>query len=1565
MAAIPSITIPAGFFGEEAPALPPEEKVEDALIAKFRADVAKLRATPSATRRDLISLRLARARRAKELGYPLPVFGYHEAFTPEEGRAALLLKAKRPGWEGKYTTPALTPAPPIAPGKGAGEDIVITKNGKLLVKVIQAQNLVKGTIAMYNHFVAERIPAILATQNVDYATGHRLVVGQYRLGDRIMGAVNIIPPYYNERAEGKLVQSKLYPNRALVEGWTYEINIWATVHLLSPPDAKTGARTVIDDREPQYHFGSLPCMIYSQYCNLAELRTNVERIVALGMDPKDPGGYFITRGKERAFVTQEQLLRMKPLTTLTKEGDVSASITIETLTGSVKVAVITNNEYKASSHAAVAAKKGKERKTATQVAGGKRKKYRGVLRLALDSFYGTSKVVATAKSTKAATRPRTINALVMLRFIGAGIAYTDLALFNEQVTAWILTFVSEDDPVKLNRMKLALAPSVAHVAVRSPRKDVDHIYSKIRVATGQREMMPDEKKRQIVEDVLKNTALLRMIGRAVLDAYSRPDIYLERAGEIYRTFGEGYTRMYQALMEGYNQQRIPPTEDVVKKRVQDHIITERLAAYSQEHKYEEVTRHLTKDFFPNIPADQVAVKCNTLAYLIIAVLEQQAGYNRLDDRNSSANKSGRPAAMEMESLYRTVLKIAIKSVVTGVTPTTVRDAMKSYSVASINEVFTSSFNTGAWGIDSRFKKKNGAVELLKRGSIVLLYDNLMKMAPNINRKSTNTATRQVYVTQYGYIDFIRTQDKDHCGLTKYFAITAFLAPIEQDTLHLHINYLPWVSPTPSRAYPYPVWLVQSALPPVRPISYAGTDLYAGIKALPGVTIEWRENSYIVTTTDEGIINRLRGVGQTVSASKSATHRNAFLVNGRLVGFVDGLQLLSELHAIRRRGHLRHHSFYLDSRGILHADNTPGQFLRPLLVVENNQLVIDKKGMWDADVARLYDSGCIENISAAEQEYIKLASDVEAIKLRNNAIAIARENYLRLRRRAEEKESLLGGEVRVIPSASGGVRVIPSASGEVKLPGPSEETLTLAEAKDIYLRAASQRPYTHCEIDPSAVFTVSTAVNPAIGHQMATRSVYAAKAIGQAIGVYHINWRNRFDLSSKVHHGARPFFETHFPELIGTRGGPQGRPVRIGVGAIKGMTQEDAFIFNKRSIDAGLFRITTYTTYTATFAADTTAKNAEGISRPVSQRMEIPEKRRDQAHLESSGLPRIGSFVSGRGTNNDIVIGKVYRGPDGVARNQSVTMKVNEEGYIDDVLVTGSLGEPDEQGRRRILSEVTVKVRVRTETTPALGDKFVAAAFAQKGTIGAIIPAEDLPMMANGESCDVWINPIAIIGRMTIGYLIELIAGKFTVLTGERVSGTVFQPVDLDNIMKILPLYGFTRNSETRMYDGLTGEMMDTAIFEGFAFLSPLPHQTYQKIQARSKGAIDNATRQPTAGRSRHGGIKLGEMERDALITAGAAEVVTERYCNMSAPFEAVFCLSCGVIASPLSPGSEYVCRNCRGKTFGRKYVPYAIISAGRYLSALGIDQRILTSVDRSLEPIARKKAERAGRLIES
>jgi len=245
-----------------------------------------------------------------------------------------------------------------------------------------------------------------------------------------------------------------------------------------------------------------------------------------------------------------------------------------------------------------------------------------------------------------------------------------------------------------------------------------------------------------------------------------------------------------------------------------------------------------------------------------------------------------------------------------------------------------------------------------------------------------------------------------------------------------------------------------------------------------------------------------------------------------------------------------------------------------------------------------------------------------------------------------------------------------------------------------------------------------------------------------------------------------------------------------------------------------------------------------------------------------------------------------------------------------------------------------KILMRNTRRPELGDKF-SSRHGQKGVCGLIVPQEDMPFSDLGVCPDMIMNPHGFPSRMTVGKMIELIAGKAGVLEGKLKYGTAFGGEKVSDVSKILVSYGFNYSGKDLLTSGITGETLEAYIFFGPIYYQKLKHMVLDKMHARARGPRAVLTRQPTEGRARDGGLRLGEMERDCLIGYGASSLISERLMISSDGCPMQICPDCGLL------GYENWCQYCKkSQKLAVVKIPYACKLLFQELQAMNILPRL-------------------------
>jgi DNA-directed RNA polymerase beta subunit len=435
-----------------------------------------------------------------------------------------------------------------------------------------------------------------------------------------------------------------------------------------------------------------------------------------------------------------------------------------------------------------------------------------------------------------------------------------------------------------------------------------------------------------------------------------------------------------------------------------------------------------------------------------------------------------------------------------------------------------------------------------------------------------------------------------------------------------------------------------------------------------------------------------------------------------------------------------------------------------------------------------------------------------------------------------------------------------------------------------------------------------------------RNCYQAAMGKQAMSIFALSHLVRADTVTHVlNYPQRPIVSTKTADFMGFSEMPSGINCIVAIACYTGFNQEDSIIINNSAIQRGLFWATTYRTHSDEEKKQGTY-NTERIGTPP---LNIRKKDNNYSLLDENGIVRTrfpvytdqnGKKCGGGAVyveSGDVIIGKILiqsskSNPEELT-DISLTIKKGEEGYVDRIFTSIS-----PNGYK------LVKVVIRTLRIPEVGDKFASRA-AQKGTCGMIYNQTDMPFTQDGIVPDIIINPHCIPSRMTINQLMESTLGKSCCIEGTFGDSTPFTKSSIniaEELCQRLEMHNYERTGKELLCNGMTGKIMGE-VFIGPVYYQRLKHLVSDKIHARSDGPNASLTRQPLEGRSRDGGLRFGEMERDCIISHGASKFLSERLSEQSDPYVISTCMDCNGFATT----NEY-CKNCGSDNVCKVNLPY-------------------------------------------
>jgi len=517
-----------------------------------------------------------------------------------------------------------------------------------------------------------------------------------------------------------------------------------------------------------------------------------------------------------------------------------------------------------------------------------------------------------------------------------------------------------------------------------------------------------------------------------------------------------------------------------------------------------------------------------------------------------------------------------------------------------------------------------------------------------------------------------------------------------------------------------------------------------------------------------------------------------------------------------------------------------------------------------------------------------------------------------------------------------------------------EYLDTQETEGIVLKMGNNKG-THADIHPSLILGIMANQIIFPENNPYPRNAFSCGQAKQGVSLFHTNFNNRIDKTSYIlNYGQLPLVKSRYLKYVTKEKHPYGENAIVAIMCYSGYNVEDAVIINRAALERGLFRTTYFNMYEAheekqniggakvdTVFMDIMRNNVIGLKDGA-----------DYSQLdEKTGLIKENTYIN----TKTVVIGKATRSmiEKDVYIDASKTTKKGQIGYVDKAFITNN-----SEGER------IAKIRMREERIPDIGDKFCSRA-GQKGTIGIILDECDMPTTKDGIRPDIIVNPHAMPSRMTIGHLIETVIGKACVLKGGFGDCTAFiSKGSKEKIFgNLLAEEGFHSSGNEILYNGMTGEQLETEIYFGPTYYLRLKHMPKDKINYRAKGPRSNLTRQTVGGRANDGGLRIGEMDRDCLIAHGMSGFTKESMMVRGDQYYMAVCNKSGCIAiynenkniflSPHSDGPlkfvgdletniNIVPISRFGRDFSIVKVPYAFKLLLQELKTMNIQMRIIT-----------------------
>ena len=845
----------------------------------------------------------------------------------------------------------------------------------------------------------------------------------------------------------------------------------------------------------------------------------------------------------------------------------------------------------------------------------------------------------------------------------------------------------------------------------------------------------------------------------------------------------------------------------------------------QKRKREYTESAIHDEFLPHCGTRKQ--KIYFLGYMVNKMLKTKMGILKESDRDSHVNKRIDTAGFLINNLFRNYFNKMVKDMQKQIKKEINTGSWRSkddykniINMTNIYKIVKSStiengirraLATGDFGLKNVNSNKVGVAQVLNRLTYISTLSHLRRVNTPIDKSGKLIPPRKLHNTIWGFLCPAETPEGHSVGIVKNLSyMTNITLPSNSESIHTYIE--PFIESLDNFETPM--------------------DVYDKVKVF---------------------------------------------VNGCWLGYTESpLELYSELKKKKEQGIINIYTSivfnYLEME--IHVLNGAGRFVRPVLRVNNNRLVLEK----------IINNGKLTLSNGNAPTWNDLI-----VSLHNEAV--------------------------------------------IEYIDPFEQNSALIAMKPCNLLEPGLSDFTHCEIHPSSIFGILASCIPFPQHNQSPRNTYQCAMGKQAMGVYTTNFDKRMDKTAFVlTYSMRPLVDTRLMDFIKLHKIPNGTPVIVAIMTHTGYNQEDSILFNKGSIDRGLFQATIYHT-----EKDEDKKingDSEIRCRPD------PKKTKGMKFANYDKINSQGVIPKDQIINDkDIIISKIV--PIKENRNdhtkvikyedQSRLYRTDEEVYVDKNMLSKN-GD----------GYNICKVKIRAVRPPRIGDKF-SSRHGQKGTIGNIIPEEDMPYTQNGIKPDIIINPHAIPSRMTIAQLKETLMGKILVELGLFGDGTSFEEFDVKFLREELLKLNYECSGNELLYNGMTGEQLETSIFIGPCFYQRLKHMVIDKQHSRSIGPMVNLTRQPAEGRSRDGGLRFGEMERDCMVSHGASRFTKERVYDVSDKFVVHVCNDCGKIAAFNHKKNIYHCKMCDNMTnFSEVRLPYACKLMFQELMTMNVMPRIIT-----------------------
>nr|QBK90219.1 MAG: DNA-directed RNA polymerase subunit beta [Pithovirus LCPAC102] len=1415
---------------------------------------------------------------------------------------------------------------PIAEMPQYTGEIKISRQGKLLMKYLEYTGFTRDLIEIYDVGIDRFIERVHNTK-INIAN------------DKIIKFdVMIVRPVNN--IIGQMEPSLMWPIQAREQNKTYAADIILTAYIAVQIKDING--NII--REEKYgnesknniSMGKMPVMIGSKYCNLHGL-SNEEKILR-GECPNDVDAFFIIDGKEYVIISQDGVINNRMIVYPEKD------IYLATMTST------TQNDG---------------RTNIVQI-------FRNPKTYVYYSWIGITGAIGDF-------RKKSLNIFQIFRILGI----SDPNIIME----FILTFTK---PSLKSKVRDELASTMVHFQL-IPGIEKDYI--DIATHRGETVAYDDLNTQETIKEDYRRNVYTHLFPQ-----YNK----FNQFGELpTRLIDSHYNEMYEVINEGNIFYKYTDTQ--FSNRIVD--INGIMYIY-QDMEYKQMKdpngpwpyKTLIKKQYI-LDNDSIYKKLYTYSILINRLLEVHLGERKYDDRDSWSNKIIKTSGSFMFKLLDNKWTKLVNNVKDSVYKFNINNTTNNdptindiwFTYTAITDDYTKSFKTN-WNTGT-YKKEEKITDILSRQSVSASYSYITRISSPGSRENPNINNRVVRSSQWGFAGIIDTPENKNTGLVLGKSVGCWVSnerSVSDIKLVIYNNRINKdidnVVPIPNDYNKNIIMLNGELLgfcngPELNikllelrregmiefdvTIIYIQLDNILYISSNSGRPV--RPLLLVNEKTQRLILDEKIESGELESED---VDNFQVLVNHGCVEYVCPLtqeyimlaQSINDLKSFQYD--IENTRIMLDKAEQLLQDNSNTQYLsinstKQSILVGWDQYkdeISTKINTINIEINKInniistYDKDLtnIENTLAEKTDINNINYLISTrLNIDINDLNTYKENHAHAYNNAKIEVNYMITDVESDMYKNIDIIVKDITTYEIKLKEYSDQ-IKLLEIKqnekrpvlNSYLetqiniirseltRLEQKKKYTHCELDPNAIMSVSASLIPLPDHNQGPRNTFVCNMQRQALSIYHSNYMWRLDKTARLlAWPMRPIFETQMNKMLGMDKMGRGEMTILAIMSWLNYNEEDAIIINADALGRGAF--TSILLKTIESSVNSTEAHNQTIKIEESFTSDFPRNsHRDQRiydNLDDRGIAKIGSIVN----VGDCIIGKrKIITEHGVTREEdaSVYVKVGENGIVDKILYTKKM----------------VKIKIRLVSSPIPGDKF-ASVHGQKSTIGLMLKDRQMPYIESSKTKPtVIMNPHAIPSRMTLGQLYEMVSSKQGALSGERIDATAYNNYTIDGFKKYLSSHGYNEWGWETMVNSMTGERYKAQIFIGPVYYQRLKHQVRDKAQVRGKGVRDEFSRQGPGGRQRNGALRAGEMERDSIISHGAAAMMQEVYCKSSDKYDCILCTNCNNIAY-IDTRKEFHCRSCDDQAkFGKIEIPYSYMLINRYLIAAGIHPVLVT-----------------------